>query len=93
MNYEKGTRNPDAYYLATLAAIGIDVLYLLTGERTPVQRESLSVAELVVLENMQKLPEEERHTMARISFAMASPYIKRNKDTEGDLDYFFKKSD
>lgn len=31
-NYEKGERQPDAKYMAALAALGIDVVYLLTGD-------------------------------------------------------------
>lgn len=34
-NYEKDERAPDALYLAAIAALGIDVLYILTGERNP----------------------------------------------------------
>lgn len=33
-NYEKGDRLPDAGYLSAIAAVGVDVLYILTG-RTP----------------------------------------------------------
>lgn len=35
INYEKGERHPDAAYLERLAAIGVDVLYVLTGRRAP----------------------------------------------------------
>ncbi|MCS6473386.1 helix-turn-helix domain-containing protein [Burkholderia thailandensis] len=31
--YEKGERAPDAVYLARIAAVGVDVLYILTGQR------------------------------------------------------------
>lgn len=31
-NYENGSRTPDANYLAAIAAVGVDVLYLLTGQ-------------------------------------------------------------
>jgi len=33
-NYEKGDRQPDAAYLAAVAAAGADVLYILTGRRS-----------------------------------------------------------
>jgi transcriptional regulator with XRE-family HTH domain len=33
-NYEKGIRKPDSDYLAAIAAAGVDVQYLLTGERS-----------------------------------------------------------
>jgi transcriptional regulator with XRE-family HTH domain len=34
INYEKGVRQPDAAYLAAIAAAGVDVLYVLTGQRS-----------------------------------------------------------
>jgi len=33
-NYEKGVRHPDSAYLAAIAKVGADVLYILTGERS-----------------------------------------------------------
>ena len=33
-NYEKGDRSPDAAYLERVAAIGVDVRYVITGERS-----------------------------------------------------------
>ncbi|WP_257813722.1 helix-turn-helix domain-containing protein [Burkholderia glumae] len=33
LNYESGTRSPDANYLAALSKAGVDVLYVMTGER------------------------------------------------------------
>lgn len=35
LKYENGQRHPDAAYLERLAAIGVDVLYVLTGRRAP----------------------------------------------------------
>lgn len=32
-NYEAGKRNPDSEYLAALAKFGVDVLYIITGQR------------------------------------------------------------
>ncbi|WP_175774003.1 helix-turn-helix domain-containing protein [Burkholderia multivorans] len=34
LSYESGARSPDANYLAALAKIGVDVLYVITGERS-----------------------------------------------------------
>tara|TARA_R110000796_G_scaffold26354_18_gene73316 strand:- start:720 stop:1160 length:441 start_codon:yes stop_codon:yes gene_type:complete len=39
-NYEKGQRQPDALYLAAVAAAGIDVLYVLTGLRGESESEN-----------------------------------------------------
>lgn len=34
LNYERGLRSPSASYLAQVALIGVDVLYVVTGERS-----------------------------------------------------------
>lgn len=47
LNYEKGDRKPDAAYLAAIAGIGADVLYILTGQRSPA---ALQPDELELLE-------------------------------------------
>ena len=49
LNYEKGTRNPDKAYLERLAAHGVDVVYLLTGERIPRGAAALSEAEAALI--------------------------------------------
>ena len=50
-NYEAGIRQPDATYLAALAAAGADVLYILTDQRmSKVQRQQLAVTAKTVLE-------------------------------------------
>ena len=49
LNYEKGTRNPDTAYLERLAAHGVDVVYLLTGERIPRGAAALSEAEAALI--------------------------------------------
>lgn len=33
-NYERGKRHPDSVYLAAIAAVGVDVQYVLTGRRS-----------------------------------------------------------
>ena len=44
INYESGKRHPDTDYLAAAAQIGVDVLYVITG-----QRSAASVAEQQLL--------------------------------------------
>lgn len=70
-NYEKGTRKPDAAYLAAVAAEGVDVLYVLTGQRTPGKEEGLSVREQTVLQNYRALSEDDQAAMQRLSTALA----------------------
>jgi transcriptional regulator with XRE-family HTH domain len=59
INYEKGERSPDADYLAGLAAAGVDVLYVITGQRlTDVIRAAMPTgpkAELIALFDGAKL--------------------------------------
>lgn len=57
-NYEKGERSPDADYLAALAQQGLDVLYLLTGQRTqPVApTPTISDGDRVLLDNFHAAP-------------------------------------
>lgn len=43
--YEQGERLPDVRYLAGISSVGVDLLYLVLGKRTPLTHESLSEAE------------------------------------------------
>lgn len=70
-NYEKGERSPDAEYLASVAAAGADVLYIVTGERQPAEASSLTAEEAAVLAHLRALPEADRAAMARMAAAMA----------------------
>lgn len=47
--FEKGARHPDAAYLATMAVIGIDVLYVVTGMPTCTEDLSVSREEVSLL--------------------------------------------
>lgn len=60
-NYEKGERSPDAAYLAAIADKGVDVLYVVTGKRTPAAADAISEAEADLLEYFRQLSESEQH--------------------------------
>lgn len=68
--YERGQRMPNAEYLALMAAQGCDVLYVLTGQRTPTA-QSLTVRETCMLENYRVLAEEDKAAMQRMTSALA----------------------
>lgn len=51
-NYEGGTRAPDAVYLAGIAKLGIDIMYVVTGET---QNTSLTTDEALLLQAYRKL--------------------------------------
>ncbi|MBH3356282.1 helix-turn-helix domain-containing protein [Pseudomonas stutzeri] len=71
INYEKGVGSPDGKYLAAVAEKGVDVLYVLTGNRTPKPAEGLSVAEEKILDNYRALPEEDQASVRRLTTALA----------------------
>ncbi|WP_220816081.1 helix-turn-helix domain-containing protein [Pseudomonas paralcaligenes] len=70
-NYEKGDRSPDAAYLAAVAAHGVDVLYVVTGERTPQAADSITDAEAKVLECYRALPAADQGVVERTAAALA----------------------
>lgn len=64
-NYETDKRSPDAVYLAAVAAIGVDVLYVLTGQRAAPQQSTLGADETVLVEKYRRLaPENKVHAQA-----------------------------
>ena len=71
INYEKCERSPDAAYLAAAAAVGVDVLYVLTGRRTPVAADALAEDEAELLDNYRKLAEKDRTAVQSVTLAMA----------------------
>lgn len=72
INYEKGERSPDASYLAAVAERGVDVLYVVTGERRPQSTESISAGEAQLLERYRQMPAEGRATLESVSAALAN---------------------
>lgn len=71
LNYEKGTRSPDAAYLAAVSAAGIDVLYVLTGNRVPMAAETLSEKESSMVEKYRSLGAADRASLDRLVDALA----------------------
>lgn len=76
-NYEKGERSPDAAYLAAADEMGVDVLYVVTGQRTPKPSSSLNSDESDLIEHYRQLPEGDRqhtHKMVNALAEMAGRY-------------------
>lgn len=71
-NYEKGDRSPDATYLSAVAQKGVDVLYVVTGERRPELAGSLSADETRLVERYRLMSNEGRATINSVSEALAS---------------------
>ena len=55
-NWETGTGSPDAKALAALAVVGLDVLYVVTGQRSFVPPPKLSAEEETMLELFKDAP-------------------------------------
>lgn len=53
LKYEQGERFPGADYLAALARIGVDTLYIITGERST---DALTAVERQLLEGFRSAP-------------------------------------
>lgn len=71
-NYEKGDRSPDAAYLSAVAEKGVDVLYVVTGERKPLQAGSLTAEEAELLHHYRQLPDGDRAGTNKIITALAA---------------------
>ena len=59
-NYEKGEREPDASYLMAIAVIGVDVLYVLTGQRSKPVESRLSKQQQRLLKDYEDAGDEGR---------------------------------
>lgn len=80
LKYEKGERQPDAAYLERLAAIGVDVLYVLTGRRAqagngyataePGPAGNLSLAELGLIKGWRQLDAKGRQAVLAMMEAL-----------------------
>ena len=83
LKYEKGERHPDAAYLERLAAIGVDVLYVLTGRRAPAGNGyaaaepgpvgDLSLPELGLIKGFRGLDAKGRQAVLAMIEALAKP--------------------
>lgn len=76
-NYEKGERSPDAEYLAAVAEAGVDILYVVTGNRTPQTSASISEAESRVLEQYRSMSAESRASVERVAEALANYVVNK----------------
>lgn len=70
-NYEKGERSPDANYLAAAAALGVDVLFVVTGERKALPANCLSSEAAEFFEVYQQMNESDREVLFRTAQAFA----------------------
>ena len=70
-HYESGERQPKSGYLIGVAAAGVDILYVLLGQRTPTQEASLTPEEARVVAHYRTLPKEDRKALDQLSSSLS----------------------
>lgn len=69
--YESGERTPKGDYLAAVAEIGVDVLYVLLGRKTPQFATSLTDSEEAVINCYRSLQKEDQDAIRRLTTTLA----------------------
>ncbi|RLM23645.1 hypothetical protein BIY29_10100 [Brenneria alni] len=72
-NYESNLRRPDADYLAAVAAAGVDVLYVLTGQRSMPVESQLSTEQQRLLEAFNTMTPEQKKTVLDVGRLLTQP--------------------
>ncbi len=67
-SYERGARNPDSAYLLAVAELGIDVVFVLTGQRS--LGGSISPEEAQIIDQYRRIPDEDQRALRRFLKAM-----------------------
>lgn len=75
--YELESSSPDIRYLSTLQGMGVDVHYVLTGNRAPVDADGLTAEEAKVLEQYRTMSPESRASVERVAEALANYIVKK----------------
>ena len=69
--YESGQRYPQTGYLAAVAAIGVDVVLVITDAPSKIFTNRLTQPELTVLQSLRSLNVEDREAIRRITTSLA----------------------
>ncbi|EMK7712523.1 helix-turn-helix transcriptional regulator [Yersinia enterocolitica] len=75
-NYENDIKSPDSKYLAALADMGVDILYVVTGMQTP--KPLVSIDEQKLVENYRAMDEAAKLNIQAVgdSFAKSKSKLK-----------------
>ena len=69
--YENGQRAPRSNYLTALGRSGVDVLYLLSGRRTPMELASLSETERAVIVHLRSLTVVDQAVIRQLALSLS----------------------
>jgi transcriptional regulator with XRE-family HTH domain len=70
-HYESGERLPKSDYLMAIRRKGVDVLYVLTGERTVLTDEALTNAETLIIHHYRTLDGVDQDAIAQITTSLS----------------------
>jgi transcriptional regulator with XRE-family HTH domain len=85
LRWEQGVASPNASVLESWSKIGIDVLYILTGERSKPVEDTLTPKEKTLLESFRKAPEAVQNAaiVALLSGGQAPAGLEEPKTRKG----------
>jgi transcriptional regulator with XRE-family HTH domain len=69
--YENGERIPRSDYLAALGKKGVDVMYVLSGKRTPISTDTLSEAERAIIMHYRVLSEDDKDAISQLATSLS----------------------
>ena len=79
INWEKGVAAPNGAAFQAWAAAGVDVLYVITGQRSqPVSTPTLKPDEAALLDNYRNSPAEGKAAIRTTSAAFAQQVVKKS---------------
>lgn len=76
-NYSSGEREPKTSFLTAIHEIGADVLYILTGQRTPNAEQTLAPDEAALLDNYRNTTPERKASLREVGVAFAQPGVNK----------------
>ncbi|KQQ56121.1 Cro/Cl family transcriptional regulator [Pseudomonas sp. Leaf127] len=75
--YESAVRIPRSAYLVALSQHGVDVLYLISGRRTPLELDMLSGAEREVITRFRSLAPTQKHAISVLASALSEGVLEQ----------------
>ncbi|MDT3723195.1 helix-turn-helix transcriptional regulator [Pseudomonas oryzihabitans] len=70
--YEKGERAPDLLYLLKAKRMGVDIWYVMTGDRMPAAESTLTPDEHEVITYFRGMSEKSKDAARRVVFGLAA---------------------
>ncbi|NWC92682.1 MULTISPECIES: helix-turn-helix domain-containing protein [unclassified Pseudomonas] len=71
VHYESGARKPKSDYLIAIRRKGVDVLYVLTGERAVINPDALSDKETLIINHYRTLDGMDQDAIAQITSSLS----------------------